>query len=235
MDTATWSLLRTEIYNRTNHIWAYLQSSLVGEKELPASTVSCEQSHNLVPERSGDVVLGWQVTVLSHFSHTSALTWRFSDTSKAKCKTNEKCFLLPPIGICMFILWLEKVLPESKHQLWGPTAAFGVETSLLVSPGHMRPHRPTLHMQLSAPEMETYSRCPLGKHLHCLCCSIKTSVFKVNTKTPSNCPRQAASAYRSNSFLQSKLFLKDGSVWILFKAIKLKVAILYQADKSCWV
>lgn len=87
---------------------------------------------------------------------------------------------------------------------------------------------------LSAPESETHSGTSVGKRTT-LCRSIKASVFKVNTMTPSIRARQAISAHISNSFSQPKLFLKDGIVWILFKAIKLKVAILYQADKSCWV
>ena len=139
----------------------------------------------------------------------------------------------------------EPVLHASKVQLQGPTtsdAAEGENGDCLrqkspspATGSHNISEACPTHVVCQPQSLRPSVGHPLGEQLHCLCCSIRASVFKVNTMTPSNHARQAVSAHISNFFSQPKLFLKDGSVWILFKAIKLKVAILYQADKSCWV
>ena len=132
----------------------------------------------------------------------------------------------------------------SKDQLQGPTASDAAEAENGDCLRQKRPSPatgshdtseawPTRVVSQPQSPRPTVGR-PLGEQLHCLYRSTKASVFRVNTVTPSDRTRQAISAHISNSFSQPKLFLKDGSVWILFKAIKLKVAILYQADKSCW-
>lgn len=145
----------------------------------------------------------------------------------------------------MLILELEPVLCACKDQLQGPTASDTAEgengdclRQKRLSPAtgsHDTSEACPTHVVSQPQSLRPTVGHPLGEQLHCLCRSIKASVFKVNTMTPSNRTRQAISAHISNSFSQPKLFLKDGSVWILFKAIKLKVAILYKADKSCWV
>lgn len=44
MDATIQSLLRIEIYNKTNHFWAYLHPALVWQEQLPTSAVGYEQS-----------------------------------------------------------------------------------------------------------------------------------------------------------------------------------------------
>lgn len=100
----------------------------------------------------------------------------------------------------------QMLLKEGVGTVWGrkvPPSATGSHNASEACP-------PTCGCQPQRPR-PTAGR-PLGEQLHCLCCSIKASSFKVNTATPSNCARQAISAHVSNSFSQPKLFLKDGSV-----------------------
>jgi hypothetical protein len=97
--------------------------------------------------------------------------------------------LLPPVDISTFILELEKVLLGSKDQLQEPTASgaadggcgdpLGQEKSpwlysvTSLSRGHIKPSAP-----------DPWQGCPLRETTQPQSCSIKASVFKVNTMTP---------------------------------------------------
>lgn len=122
----------------------------------------------------------------------------------------------------MFILELEPVLRGSKDQLQGTTASDAAEgengdclrqkSPSPATGSHDTSEACPTHVVRQPQSPRPTVGHPLGEELHCLCRSIKASVFKVNTMTPSVRARQAISAHISNSFSQPKLFLKDGSV-----------------------
>lgn len=140
----------------------------------------------------------------------------------------------------MFKLELVEVMLASKDLLQGPIASealdegymgmCGAGQPLQALLGHTTPQRPSLPVysfQFQRPRLQVGLSTVTNSYTTSRC-SIKASVFII--MTPSDCVHgdsAAASMCGSNSFSQSKLFLKDGSLGILFKAIKLKVAILY--------